>query len=318
MADEKKTDDDGFEQGELQLDDPGEVKADELEKLREELAAAKARADSAEARASTFETQSRQTTTQLSDAINSRFAAQEQALASAIGSAEATVGATRDLLAKAHEEGRFTDVASLTEKLADAKSTLNNLNWQKSQIEVQKADAAERAKQQAAIQSTDPTERLISSVPEGRGREWLRGHRDIANKMATDQRYLARVNALHNQAFADGLEPNTDGYFERIEIGLGLREDPNKQQETQVTDTTKQAPKRNSTAAPPSRTVTVGVRQQQGGARVALTDKEKADALWMFPDVARKDGPEAAEKLYIQGMQSIAKRPPDLPWERVQ
>jgi hypothetical protein len=71
---------------------------------------------------------------------------------------------------------------------------------------------------QAPVSSGDPFEDHLSQFTP-RTAEWMREHRD----WVTDQRKNSKLVGAHHMAIADGLEPDSQSYFEHVERTIGLR-----------------------------------------------------------------------------------------------
>lgn len=74
--------------------------------------------------------------------------------------------------------------------------------------------AAEPAREQTKEEKVDA---FIATLG-GREQAWAKAHRDVF----LDERRNLKLTGLHNLALADGIQPGTDAYFERLDRGLGF------------------------------------------------------------------------------------------------
>ncbi len=113
----------------------------------------------------------------------------------------------------------------------------------------------------APRQADDPFEAYVSTLAP-RAQDWLRSHRDLV----TDEGKRSQLERAHYSALSDGIAPNTDAYYERLEERMGLRQrapEPERRQPSQA-----------ATAAPVSRGATGGGSVTQ----VSLSAKEREAA----------------------------------------
>jgi hypothetical protein len=110
-------------------------------------------------------------------------------------------------LTAALEAGDFTAVAARQREI--------------SQIETRRLDLENTAAQFSAQprQPADPVEAYAQNRTEPT-KKWLREHRD----WVVDPQKNARLTSAHYAAVAEGLEPDSDRYFEHVEKTIGLRD----------------------------------------------------------------------------------------------
>jgi hypothetical protein len=88
-------------------------------------------------------------------------------------------------------------------------------------LEAQKLDAQRRLEYLNSLpepQISDPVERFASSLTQ-RSADWVREHSDYV----TDPRKNAKLTSAHWDAVGEGLQPDTDAYFDHVERAVGLR-----------------------------------------------------------------------------------------------
>jgi hypothetical protein len=116
--------------------------------------------------------------------------------------------------------------------------------------------------------TADPVESLASQLSY-RSAEWVRSHPEYA----TDQRLYNKMLAAHQLAVSDGIEPDSDDYFDSIESTLRIR---NSHEEAPVS---KPIPRRSAPpAAPVSRS---GTGDGSRPNRVTLSPEEREIAGFM-------------------------------------
>ena len=185
------------------------ISAEDLAELQKELQAAKddaARERQSRATAETRTAEVERTSHQkLQSEIEKRIEEQTNTVATALLSAEGEVASFRALAAKAMEEGKWAEAAEANENLADAKMRHRDLSYQKQEL----ARAAETAK------------RTPAPTPSGQTKtqSWIAAH----PRFNTDTSYNAKAMAAHYAAVGDGIAPESDEYFKRIEEATGDR-----------------------------------------------------------------------------------------------
>jgi hypothetical protein len=141
--------------------------------------------------------------------------------------------------------------ASLKTKYAEAAASGN---WDEAaDIQIQMADNSakalklEEAKQSLSErpkpQASDPVEQLAGQLSP-RSAAWVRAHPEFAR----DPRQMSRMVAAHNLAVGDGIEPDSDAYFEAVETTLRLRQPKADSQEDPTSSAAQPVQRR---AAPP-------------------------------------------------------------------
>lgn len=207
---------------ELPAEDPApEPVADEIapeagiEELKRKLANEKSARAEAERRAEQANSQVRKAYGEVED---TNYQLVVNAIDTVKGRAEALKAAYRDAMSV----GDYDKVAELQEAMS-----VNAV--QHSELEKGRAAMESRIRQMQAEaaapapRNSDPIEQLAESVSP-RSAAWLRRNRDLVQ----DQRSLKKMFRAHEDAVDDGLEPDSDAYFNFIEgrLGVGRREEP--------------------------------------------------------------------------------------------
>lgn len=314
MSDQVQTTDQADQTAAVTLTDAAPAaKTDELETLRAQLAESNAkvaeetgRREAAEARAAATTTEHR---SQLAEQVTARFTAEEQAVEASLLAASGALKTTKDSYTKALEEGRFADATDLAEQIADAKLSLNGANWRKNQLSEVKKRAETEASRHTETRA-DPIEAMIATVSPA-SQQWLRSHRDIASKMASDPRYMARVTAASNHAYAEGHDYDTPSYFSFVERELnpqaGTEDDD---QPAPAQPAARKRPGQTAAAAPASRRPVGAV---QTGRTVHIDDivRKMTTEMRMAAKTAQPNLDEdEALKLYARGIVASKERDP--------
>lgn len=189
----------------------GAVTAEDILALKEELEAAKAERDAAKnrestanARVSQTEQQARENATRLATEVNTRLEEQSAAIESGIVSTQGEIDALRNAAAKALEEGRWGDAAQANEDLADAKLRLREFSYQKGEI----------ARHREAEKTRPKAPQLHPKT-----QAWIDSHQ----RFVSDPIYRQQALLGDAKARAAGLTPDSDKYFEMVEMETGDR-----------------------------------------------------------------------------------------------
>lgn len=188
----------------------------ETEREKSDKAAALQRANDAEIARQRAEQERDATRTEVTE---SRLDTVEQGIASAKSEADAAEAAWVD----AQEKGDWKRAASEQRKMASAEARKVQLESAKADLEIAKTQAPQRRPEQPAPQLTpqQKTEMFIASQKPSVG-EWLRKHPDEAFMLAnqTDARRVAKINAAHMSAIAEGYDEGSSEYFAHVEKQL--------------------------------------------------------------------------------------------------
>lgn len=182
-----------------------------------------------------------------------------------------TVKQSTDVLKANYREamsnGDFDTAAEIQSAMATNAAKLLQLEQGKAALEAQALEPAP-----PPYRYEDPVEAFTSQLSY-RSAQWVRRHPEFV----TDQRLNSKMVAAHNLAIADGIEPDTDDYFNAIEGILKIGH-----QEAEP----RQAPRRSPPAAPVSRSgtgtggranvVTLTAAEREMAGMMGMTEKEYA------------------------------------------
>lgn len=167
--------------------------------------------------------------------------------------------------ANAMSNGDYGAAAKIQTSMATAAARLVQLETGKDAME---AEAKQPVR--PVERTNDPVEALASQLSP-RSAAWVRAHPEYAR----DQRLLQRMTAAHNLAVTDNLKADTDDYFEHVERTLGIRKEPEVQEddESALSEAAAPTPRRSSPpAAPVSRSGTANGKSPN---RITLTAQER-------------------------------------------
>ena len=128
--------------------------------------------------------------------------------------AETLKAGYRDAMAN----GDYDAVAEIQSAMVDNSNKLLQLEQGKIALENQTLEPAPQPYRHA-----DPVEEFTSQLSY-RSAQWVRSHPEFV----TDQRLNNKMIAAHNLVVSDGIEPDTDDYFDAIEdvLKIGRRDEP--------------------------------------------------------------------------------------------
>ena len=189
---------------------------EDLKKSDADTKAALAAKDAEARRHADEATRARQALAQANVAIvESNTAAIDNALAAAQTEADS---AAREQVA-ALAAGEFEKAADLGRKAARAEARIERLSEGKADIEAQRR-ASQPAQTQPQPPANDFESRISNAAP--RAKEWLRAHPEYVN----DERKALKAAAADSLARSEGIQRETDAYFDFCERQLGLKSDP--------------------------------------------------------------------------------------------
>lgn len=191
----------------------------------------------------------------------------------------------RRAYSEAMAAGDFDRAAEIQDVMSLNNAKLLQLENGKSALE-QRAQEARQQRQQPQQQPvSDPVEAVASQLSP-RSAAWIRAHPECVKNGKT----YTKMIGLHNVAIADGIEPDTDEYFDYIETNLGYKKPQRQQDVDQDEDPQAQAAKPMARkaappAAPPSRgsgngsRITLSAAQREAASISGLTEEEYARNL---------------------------------------
>ena len=262
------------EESETQPETKGEEDGskDAAEELRQQIEALKRSEEAARREAETARRERAEALRQAeerSDALRKeekrRTQSEYDAISSAIAAAQAETEASKRDIRSAIADGDIDSQTSAYERLAKAQANLARLEGGKEALEEsQREEQARRdAVKDQPKQAKDPMDDW--PIPDN-AKQWLRSHPDYL----TDPRKNAKIQSLHYEILDEGHEQFSPGYFESLEIHLGMRKphQPAPQREKEVV-----------VSAPVSREVPSG-GGQRSPSQVKLTKEEREAAAY--------------------------------------
>lgn len=178
--------------------------------------------------------------------------------------------------------GDYDKVADLQEAMAENKVRLSELRRGHEYMKSQRENT--RREPPPPPQPADPVESLAANLSP-RSADWIRRNPDYAK----DQRLFQKMVAAHQMVTADGIQPDTDEYFEAIETTLKIRKQPDRPQQRAeeddaMSEAAKPAQKRAAPpAAPVSRSGTPG-NTRSNAIRLTRAEVEAAADIGMTPE----------------------------------
>ena len=157
--------------------------------------------------------------------------------------------------------GDYDSAAEVQSAMASNAAKLLQLEQGKTALESQSVEPAP-----APYRHTDPVEEFTSQLSY-KSAQWVRRHPEFV----TDQRLNNKMIAAHNLVMADGIEPDTDDYFDAIEdvLKISRREEPE----------AKQPQRRSSPAAAPVSRSGTGTGSRPNVVRLTAAEREMATMM---------------------------------------
>lgn len=291
MADKKddqiKDDDAGNpgDQAVIEKETPPVIAGDDgIEELKKQLAAERAaRAKDQEARADA-ERRAFEASKTAFTAKNEVQASNLQMVTAAIDTMKGNQEQLKNALANAHAAQDYAAIAEIQVMITDNSTKLRELETGQ--------EAIKNAPKPAPPRVQDPVEALAMQLTP-RSANWVRAHPEYARNPALYQKMLA----AHNLAVGDGIEPDTDEYFEEVERTLKVpsrhtRAEVDTDDQSAFSSAAAPAKARTSPAAAPvsrgtsssnsssgGRTITLSAAQAEAAAASGLTPKEYWDNM---------------------------------------
>lgn len=138
-----------------------------------------------------------------------------QLVTSAIDTLKRETDILKANLRAAMASGDYSAAADAQEAMADAKAKLLQLENGRAALQEQAKNPRIHPQQ---IPAYDPVETLASQLSP-RSAAWVRAHPEFAR----NERLTQKMVAAHNLVTADGVQPDTDEYFESVERILGVQ-----------------------------------------------------------------------------------------------
>ena len=191
-----------------------------------------------------------------------------QLIVSAIDKAKSNSELLKNAYAETMAAGDYRKAADIHEALALNANKLATLENGKSALE-------SKLRQPVQPVENDPVEKF-ASVLTPRSADWIRSNPDYARD---PKKYDAMVRA-HNHAMGEGYIPDTDAYFQHVEMRLGLRRAPETEVEDDVVSAAA-APVQKRTAAPAAPTTRMASNSSGKPTTVRLTPEQREMASMM-------------------------------------
>ena len=182
------------------------------------------------------------------------------AINAAIDGANKRVASAKLEYRRAKEAAEFDKESDAAEEMADAKADLKLAMQRKAELEngAVRQKAHEGRVEAPQRQNTSAFEQYVGNMSP-RSQSWLRAHPDCApGAVGGNQTKNDKMMAGHYAAKAKGYAPDTEEYFNEIELSLGLRQPATVPAPTSVASDVEPAGERRTRpapapAAPPSR-----------------------------------------------------------------
>ena len=191
------------------------------------------------------------------DAINNALAASQAESDAAQRDYEAAL-ANQDAKAQSDAQRRLSRAEARIVQFEDSKAILE--------------DRAKRAQEAPKKETRDPLETAIANLPDA-AKTWLRAH----SEYMTEPRKNAKIQSLHWDAIEAGNGAFSPSYFEWIEVQLGMRKAP-KKDDDDMDDEPEPRKERVVTSAPVSRESPSLRDGRPTSTRITLTPEQRAAA----------------------------------------
>lgn len=203
------------------------------------------------------------------------------------GRAEALKAAYRDAMSV----GDYDKVAELQEAMSINAVQHSELEKGRSAMESRLRQAQAEASAPQPRQSSDPVEELAASVS-ARSANWLRRNRESLQSEKT----VKKMFRAHEDAVDEGIEPDSDAYFNFIEQRLGMGRTAEAQESPLSSAATASTPRRSSppASAPVTRSGN-GAGNRPGTATLTNAEKELAQS-WGWSEKEYADNKIALKK----------------------
>lgn len=238
-----------------------EVSADEgIDKLKRKFEVERQRAAEAERRAAEAEIYAQRASIVTKDA-------NYQLVVGAIETVKGRSEALKAAYSSAMAAGDFDKAAEVQEALAVNAHQLSELSAGEREMRAQLEEAA-RQPIKPMPRNEEPLVEQIAKSVSAKSASWLRSHKDALN----DERAVKRMFRAHEDAIDDGIEPDSNEYFEFIENRLGLR------REEAAEEAPEPAPTPKRSAPPPPAPVSRGGQRPN----VVRLSRQEAETAKMF------------------------------------
>ena len=200
-------------------------------------------------------------------------------IVSAIDKAKSNSELLKNAYAEAMAAGDYRKVADIQEALALNANKLSTLENGKSALE-------NKLRQPVQPVANDPVEEFAARLTP-RSATWIRNNPDYARD---PNKYNAMVRA-HNHAMGEGHVPDSDSYFQHVEMRLGMRKAPEPEVDEEVVSVAA-TPVQKRTSVPPSAPTTRVASNTSGKpttVRLSAEQREMASMMGYTPEEYAKN-----------------------------
>jgi len=202
-----------------------------------------------------------------------------QLIVSAIDKAKSNSELLKNAYAESMAAGDYRRVADIQEALALNANKLSTLENGKSALE-------NKLRQPVQQVANDPVEEFASRLTP-RSAAWIRNNPDYARDPS---KYDAMVRA-HNHAMGEGHVPDSDSYFQHVEMRLGMRRPPEPEVDEEVISVAA-TPVQKRTSVPPTAPTTRVASNTSGKpttVRLSAEQREMASMMGYTPEEYAKN-----------------------------
>jgi len=202
-----------------------------------------------------------------------------QLIVSAIDKAKSNSELLKNAYAESMAAGDYRRVADIQEALALNANKLATLENGKTALE-------NKLKQPVQQVANDPVEEFASRLTP-RSAAWIRNNPDYARDPS---KYDAMVRA-HNHAMGEGHVPDSDSYFQHVEMRLGMRRQPEPEVDEEVVSVAA-TPVQKRTSVPPTAPTTRVASNTSGKpttVRLTAEQREMASMMGYTPEEYAKN-----------------------------
>lgn len=226
-------------------------------------------------------TASQQAAAEAANARQNSTATEHEYLSSSLVAAQNELAAAKAAAKAAGEAGDFTAQAEAHDRIADARSKINQYEPALATLEHQiKTAPPPQPQQQVSPDVNDAIDQNANLLP--RERDYLKSHPELV----IDTQLNNELSVAHNRALRQGIKRGTDQYFSYMDEFLGYKEaaKPQPQEPTQEEDNTMvSAPVSRDAPAPTGRTspdrITLSSEQREMAKSMGISDIQYAEQV---------------------------------------
>lgn len=194
----------------------------ELDREKREKAAAQAEVATERTQRVAAETRAAKATTGQVNEWEQRLTAEERAVENAITAAKNEADGYEAQIANLQADGKWQEAAQVQRKMAQAEARVLQGEQQRTYFKNARSEYERRVEAAKNAPRPEPQQEqqqdpLAAYSPQTKA--WLKGR----PQFLTDRRYHAKVMSAHHAAEGEGIEPDTQDYFDFIETHIGER-----------------------------------------------------------------------------------------------